>query len=308
MKLVGDMGGFPSSGIIVPASTRAGDLALYQRADYATALGTEVTIQLTHIPVISQGTPIEIFKNGSLLFYGSDYTISGSKVTLNVAASTGDKFLTKYWSNRMQGSSSLIQPPFTALGFGTSFQTNLTYSTGAVSNDTATNAFSGIWYTGRSATSHADGTGKWQAELVHNAAANNLLIFGLIATTSNGNSYIGSGTLGNAAGYQCSGAMWIEGVFANPGTSGSTSTTGTTQAVLIGADMTARKGWLKLSSSGTFIGGGDPTLGTNPTFTWSAAETLHIGCSLDGPTASATLNTGGAAFVNSAISGFSLWG
>lgn len=303
MRYLGDMGGFAQPG--APLKAPIGYVPLFNQKDYLIATGSETTVRLTHIPAASLGHPLLIFKNGALLFYGVDYTVDANIITFGSAASTSDKFLIDYWATRQPGRSVLVVPGFTALGFDTAFQTLYTYSNTDVTHDTASNVNT-AWYTGRTATSHADGTGKWQGEFVANAGgSDNYRMFGLLSSTATANNYMGAG-VGACGAYQNSNAFYLEGVFSNPGTSGS-STTVPTQAALMAVDMTARKAWLYLSSISGFVGGGDPTTGSNPTFTWSSALTLHLATSLY-VGASAKLNTGGGTFVCPLVSGYSLWG
>jgi hypothetical protein len=138
MKLVSDMGGFAQPGMPAIARQGSGDISLYERTDYLTALGSSTYIALDQLPIVSQGTPILIWKNGALLFYGSDYTVLGRIVT--ITTSLNDKFAVQYWAQRMQGNASSLSPvlaSFDPANLGT--HATLSNANRTVTSDTTAN-------------------------------------------------------------------------------------------------------------------------------------------------------------------------
>jgi hypothetical protein len=67
-------------------------------------------------------------------------------------------------------------------------------------------------------------------------------------------------------------------------------------------DVDAGKGWV--SVGGVWANAGNPAAGTNPSFTFTANNTIFAGCSINVTGCTATLNTGASAFTNTVPSGF----
>jgi hypothetical protein len=73
----------------------------------------------------------------------------------------------------------------------------------------------------------------------------------------------------------------------------------------IAFDADTGKAWLRYD--GTWVGGGNPVTGANPTFTGMPAGTWHLYVAVDNTSAvhAITLNTGATTFQAPAPSGFS---
>jgi hypothetical protein len=97
-----DMGGFPSTGTPLILRPNMVDDAPYNRVDYLTASAANTIIFLPQAAYAALGIPIKVWKNGSLLYYGIDYSLSGSTITLNVAAAAADTYVIDWWSTAPQ--------------------------------------------------------------------------------------------------------------------------------------------------------------------------------------------------------------
>lgn len=195
MKLVSDMGGFPQSGLPALLKQGAGDLTLYERTDYLIALGTSTFITLDQIPVVSQGSPLMIWKNGALLFYGTDYTVSGNIVTLSTAIN--DKFVVSYYAARMQRASALspVLANFDLANLGT-------HAILSNANRTATSDATANWAIARTQLAHASGKRLFELQAVVTGSASGFQ-FGLIDALQTLNTDITAGAgVVNAFGIQ----------------------------------------------------------------------------------------------------------
>lgn len=172
------------------------------------------------------------------------------------------------------------------------------------SDKTATSAAGG-WKAVRGITSH--NSGKWYAELLNDAdgSSNGSLLFGVGTSSATLNSFVGS----DASGYgiqanNTTGARTYNG--------GSSSNAGGPYTVPgercgVAVDFGAGSIWLSALDSGTWEGGGNPSAGTSPTFTFTPGTALFLMLAVDSTPQQCTLKNNTGENLYTIPTGFSMW-
>jgi hypothetical protein len=300
MKLVGDQGGMPQSGIPVIVSTRAGDLSVFSRLDYLTAIAANASVTFTDTPFVSQGTPLKIWKNGSLLFYGVDYTLSANKATFTALLAIGDKIVAEYWAISMQGASTLTGVRTYDTWNPSDKNTTITLSN---SNKSAADNANSNWGIGRGITGIS--TGKVYVEgtvdVIGSGNSNAIGIANSSAIIASPQ-YLGQVTNTSFGFFLTRGATPQKAV-SNVFTNLSFTNFVVTDKFMLAWDAGAKQLWI--GKNGTWNGSGNPSTGANPDITYTQTGTFFLATSAIN-LSKLTLNAGASAFTYTVPTGFNI--
>lgn len=242
----------------------------------------------------SSGFLLSLFKNGSLLYYGTDYTIAGRVVTLTANALGTDKFVVDYVSQMRGGKTSMEASP-SATWNPSDKSSVITLSggnliaagSGAYGLARSTNPLSGKVYF-ELVYSHASngtgGGGRDDAAGVCDASLN----------VTTGQAYTSNQAL---EVWIADGTCWTNG--ASVGFLSASSTT-----VRVAVDVPGRKVWVAPGTTTSWVLGGDPAAGTTPTATLSGSGSLYAFAEPFGNSVTVSLVAIAANMLNSPPSGF----
>ena len=154
-------------------------------------------------------------------------------------------------------------------------------------------------------------SGQWYFEHIWNCSSNNFLMSGLIGPSAPSYStWLGNGG-GDAIGWQDGYGLYSSGMFSQPINASSYNVLGSGWAVMFCVDLDFARCWMQSiqiiggsGSSGGFIGGGDPTMGTSPVWTWTPGAAIIPACCIYNGTV--TISQQGSV-VNTPPLGYSYW-
>lgn len=170
-------------------------------------------------------------------------------------------------------------------------------------NLTALNTVSENWHVARSTTSKNTGKRYFEGKFI--AGAGDGWQIGIALSTNSLTTYLGS---------QAGSAGWIPGngggrqLYANGsylGSNGAGVTVGGFAGMAV--DFSAGKGWVRTSNVAGWFGGGDPELGTTPSFTFTPGATMFAAVAGYYNGSSVEINFGGSAFNMTAPIGYVAW-
>jgi hypothetical protein len=185
-------------------------------------------------------------------------------------------------------------------------QADLVLSNG---NMTVTHSSANGWRAVRATSGKS--AGKWYFEIKNNAngITTGDAMWGFMAAADSLNSYPGNAALSaNSMGWQANNTP--DSAKFKAGSLGSVAGYGTVAVngyAYFAIDFDAGKLWVKNSSAAGWAGGGDPTLGTTPTFTFTPGTLLYPTIAAFSTGQQATVNFGATAFNASAPTGFAAW-
>lgn len=161
----------------------------------------------------------------------------------------------------------------------------------------------GVWAMVRTTASKS--SGKWYAEAAYNFSLSSQCgVFGVCTAAHTLTNFLGSA----ATGWGLQGTngtnrrTFLAGVIANAGTSIVSGGSGK-----CAIDIDAGNGWLGTVGVAGWIGGGDPALGTSPTFTFTPGSTMFFAASAFS-TGGGTVTLPSSAYLDPIPSGFAGFG
>jgi len=173
---------------------------------------------------------------------------------------------------------------------------------------------SASWNSVGAVKSRNTGKFKFEAKLIGNTPTSSLLFLGVCTVSNPMNTFLGNNSTGwgiqnlydTGVGYR----YYHNGSFTNVSAGNPADFLWLFgQSVMVACDLDAGNHWVKKSDATDFMGGGDPDLGTSPTFTLAGATLLipASGINLIGPGTTFRINSGGP-FATSGANTFLPWG
>lgn len=169
-------------------------------------------------------------------------------------------------------------------------------------NLTATKTTTGSWRVARATNPKT--SGKRYFELKYEAGTADGLQLGIALGSNSLANYLGS-EAGSAGfiGANATRQLYANGSLVQNNGAG----VGLNGYMGIAVDIDAGKGWARTSNLAGWIGGGDPSLGTSPSFTFTPGATVYAAVSLHYSNNQVTINLGGAAFNMAAPVAYTSW-
>lgn len=143
--------------------------------------------------------------------------------------------------------------------------------------------------------------GRWYFELTNNAnGATAGGLVGGVATATAALTYPGAGA--GSWGYRANASPPVKRLAGLDTNDAAMTTLGVGQRLMVAIDCDAGKGWF--GNNGVWSGGGDPALGTTPTFTFTPGTTLFPALGIFNQPQSVTANFGASAFAHTVPNGY----
>jgi hypothetical protein len=239
-------------------------------------------------------------------------TLEGDSIVISGNTSSTGAQSVSISVNSSDGQTATATKTFTIFAAPTVWSSTNKYSSVVLTNNGQTASFlSGGWcqaaFDGLAKTS-----GKWRFEVLWNSPADNYGMVGLVnpTTVSSYSSYFGQ-TGGDSIGWQDGYGLYYSGAFNSVINASSYNVNGSGRATMFFLDLDFGKAWVMTKtvtsgsdSAGTIVGGGDPTTGSSPMWTWTPnmpilpAVAMYI--------ATFTISQAGSEY-NTPVTGYNFW-